>query len=209
VAEIAKSKIDAMNEGNQVGNVSFNSNFIQVKESQKGNPVLHCIRNVQWEYNSGIVPDFVLGGSTCALFVSVRYHMLHPRYIDRRMKEVGRNFRLRIVLCQVDTDDNVQALLELNKFCFSASFTLLLAWSPREAGRYLETLKAYENKPSTSIQWKVDEEFLPKMTSVLKNVRSINRTDVVTLMEAFRSFKGICNADEQQLVLCPGIHHLQ
>lgn len=184
--------------------VSYNSSCIQVKESQKGNPVLQCIRNVQWEFNRGIVPDYVIGASSCALFISVKYHILHPRYLDRRMKEIGRLFRLRVVICQIDTDDNIRALLELNKLCFSCNFTLILAWSALEAGRYIETLKAYENKPSTSIQWKVDEEFLPKMTSVLKNIRSINRTDVVTLLEAFRNLRGMCEADEQQLVLCPG-----
>jgi DNA excision repair protein ERCC-1 len=41
--------------------------------------------------------------------------------------------------------------------------------------------------------------------TVLTNVRSVNKTDVVTLLEVFGSFGGICQADEQQLVLCPGL----
>jgi DNA excision repair protein ERCC-1 len=188
--------------GNGVG--GFNSNYIQVKQSQRGNPVLDCIKNVSWQYNSSIMADYVMG-STCALFISVRYHMLHPNYLYRRMKEIGSDFRNRIVLCQVDVEDNVKALLELNKLCFTHRFTLMLSWSPLEAGRYLETFKSYENKPSTSIQEKVETEFLPQVTNVLKSVKSINRTDVVTLFEAFRHFQGICAAEESQLLLCPGL----
>lgn len=182
----------------------YNSNYIQVKESQRGNPVLDCIKNVNWQYNPSIVADYVMG-TTCALFISVRYHMLHPNYLYRRIKEVGSDFRLRIVLCQVDVEDNMKALLELNKLCFTHRFTLILSWSALEAARYLETLKSYENKPSTSIQEKVETEFLPQVTNVLKSVKSINRTDVVTLFEAFRNFQGICAADESQLLLCPGL----
>jgi DNA excision repair protein ERCC-1 len=187
------------------GGIQWNSNFIQVKESQRGNPVLNCIKNVSWQYNSTLIADYVMGLTTCALFISVRYHMLHPNYLYRRMKEIGTSFRLRIVLCQVDVEDNVKALLELNKLCFTHRFTLILAWSAMEAGRYLETFKSYENKPSTSIQEKVETEFLPQVTNVLKSVKSINRTDVVTLFEAFRNFQGICAADESQLLLCPGL----
>jgi Binding domain of DNA repair protein Ercc1 (rad10/Swi10) len=63
--------------------------------------------------------------------------------------------RLRLLLCLVDTEDNVKLLLELNKLAVVKGFTLLLAWTWQEAARYLETFKAYENKPPTSIQEKV------------------------------------------------------
>lgn len=35
---------------------------------QRGNPVLKFVRNVPWEFGD-IVPDYVLGQSTCALFL--------------------------------------------------------------------------------------------------------------------------------------------
>lgn len=39
-----------------------------VGRQQKGNPVLRHIRNVPWEY-APVLPDYVLGASTCALFL--------------------------------------------------------------------------------------------------------------------------------------------
>lgn len=105
----------------------------------------------------------------------------------------------------MDDESNLATLQELNKIAFACDFTLILAWSNAECARYLETFKAYEGKSATAIQEKVETEFLPKLTSVLTNIRSVNKTDVVTLMDVFGSFGSICRATEQELVLCPGI----
>jgi DNA excision repair protein ERCC-1 len=183
----------------------LNPNAITINETQRRNPIVQSIRNVPYEFKSNIVPDYAIGTSTCVLFLSLKYHLLHPTYLFRRIKEVGRDYRLRVVLCLVDVDDNIPSLLEINKICFSNKFVLILSWSSLEAGRYIETLKAYEQKPPTSIQEKVDTEFLPKMCSILKCVRSINRSDTATLLEAFGHLRGICNAEEHELVLCPGL----
>lgn len=80
-----------------------------------------------------------------------------------------------------------------------------MAASNTECGRYLETFKSYENKAATSIQEREEKEFLPRLTKVLTNVRSINKTDVSTLLDVFGNLSNICNASQQQLVLCPGL----
>lgn len=55
---------------------------IIVSKRQQGNPVLAHIRNVRWVFGD-IVPDYLLGTSTCALFLSLRWehNMLrcHPQ----------------------------------------------------------------------------------------------------------------------------------
>lgn len=67
---------------------------------QKGNPLLKFIINVPWEY-SDIVPDYVMGKTTCALFLSIRYHQLNPDYIHERLKLLGNSYNLRVLLVQV------------------------------------------------------------------------------------------------------------
>ena len=57
--------------------MAANMSSLQVHEVQRGNPVLKYIRNVKWEYSQDIVPDYVMA-STCALFVSVKFHFRHP-----------------------------------------------------------------------------------------------------------------------------------
>lgn len=131
--------------------------------------------------------------------------MLHPKHAERRICEVGKSFRLRILLALVDDDSCLKSLLELNKIAFVSDFSLILAWSNEEAARYIETLKSYENKSSSSIQEKVEVDFMSKLNKVVTSVRSVNKTDTVTLLEVFGSLGNICGVDEQQLVLCPGI----
>lgn len=109
------------------------------------------------------------------------------------------------MLVYVDNENNLSVIQDLNKIAFTNGFTILLAWSNLECARYLETLKSYEGKSSTSIQEKVETEFLPKLTSILVQIRPINKTDVSTLLDAFGNFSSICAASEKNLILCPGI----
>ena len=67
-----------------------------VNPRQKGNPILKLIRNVSWAY--GETPaDYLLSDSACALFLSLRYHQLHPNYLARRLGELQHHYTLRVV----------------------------------------------------------------------------------------------------------------
>ena len=89
--------------------------------------------------------------------IDSHHHALHSKHAELRIRELGKNFRLRILLVLVDVDDDisVKPLHELNKLCFTSDVTLLLCWSNEECARYLEILKLYENKSAASIQEKV------------------------------------------------------
>lgn len=75
--------------------------FIIYFKFQRGNPLLKSISNVPWEYDETIVPDYVMGRTTCALFLSLRYHTLKPDYIAERLKLLGKLYDLRVLLVQV------------------------------------------------------------------------------------------------------------
>ena len=48
----------------------------------------------------------VLSDSACALYISLRYHLLHPDYLLRRLRELGPvPFALRLVLLLVDSPE--------------------------------------------------------------------------------------------------------
>ena len=111
---------------------------IQVSRRQTNNPVLKNIRNVPWEY-ADIVPDYLMGTQTCCLFLSLKYHLLKPKYIYARMEALQRGYRLRVLLCMVDTEDNTKTLIDVHKVAVVNGWTLILAWSAEEAARYLET----------------------------------------------------------------------
>ncbi|XP_037542312.1 DNA excision repair protein ERCC-1 [Nematolebias whitei] len=209
---VKKSEETLMAEGNfQKSNPSVkgpkpvgSGSSIIVSPRQRGNPILKFVRSVPWEFGE-VVPDYVLGQTTCALFLSLRYHNLNPNYIHDRLKLLGNTFTLRVLLVQVDVKDPHHALQELARICIMADCTLILAWSPEEAGRYLETYKSYEKKPADLLKEQVEKDYLSKVTDCLTTVKSVNKTDAVTLLSTFSSVEGIINASKEELVLCPGL----
>jgi len=138
----------------------------------------------------------------------VRYHQLKPQYLARRLADVARasnEWRLRVLLCQVDAEDHAAAMLELNVLAVRHECTLVLAHSAREAARLIECFKAYENNGGAAIKEKVDKDHLSRLTDVLTTVKPLNKTDVVTLARTFGSLKGVVEASLEDLRDCPGL----
>lgn len=184
--------------------VQHNPNAVLVSHKQKGNPVLKHIANVRKEF-SDIVPDYMIGANSCALFLSLRYHLLKPDYIHFRIRELQRSFTLRILLCHVDVDDVVEPLQQVTKAAIANNMTLICVWSDLECARYLETFKAYESKPADLIQGRADEDYLSRLNAAITTVRGVNRTDVLTLGATFHTAAGIMQASMDELSTCPGI----
>ncbi|EOY11409.1 DNA excision repair protein ERCC-1 isoform 1 [Theobroma cacao] len=185
-------------------NSSQSRNAILVSHRQKGNPLLKHIRNVRWAF-ADIVCDYLLGQNSCALYLSLRYHLLHPDYLYYRIRELQKNFKLRVVLCHVDVEDVVKPLLEVTKTALLHDCTLLCGWSLEECGRYLETIKVYENKPADLIQGQMDTDYLSRLNHALTTIRHVNKTDVVTLGSTFGTLASIMDASMEDLARCPGI----
>ncbi|KAI3904613.1 hypothetical protein MKW98_014793 [Papaver atlanticum] len=181
-----------------------NRNAILVSHRQKGNPLLKYIRNVRWVF-ADVVCDYLLGPNSCALYLSVRYHLLHPDYLYFRIRELQKNFKLRVILCHVDVEDVVKPLQEVTRTAVLHDCTLLCAWSLEECGRYLETIKVYENKPADILQGQTDTDYLSRLSHALTTVRHVNKTDVVTLGSTFGSLSNIMDASMEDLAHCPGI----
>ncbi|KAK9919755.1 hypothetical protein M0R45_028334 [Rubus argutus] len=154
-------------------------NAILVSHRQKGNPLLKHIRNVRWEF-ADIICDYLLGQSSCALYLSLRYHLLHPDYLYYRIRELQKNYKLRVVLCHVDVEDVVKPLLEVTKTAMLHECTLLCAWS-------------------------LEEYYLSRLNHALTTVRHVNKTDVVTLGTTFGSLSHVMDVSMEDLARCPGI----
>ncbi|CAA6666887.1 unnamed protein product [Spirodela intermedia] len=171
---------------------------------QKGNPLLKHIRNVKWVF-ADVVCDYLLGQNSCALYISLRYHLLHPDYLYYRIRELQKNFKLRVVLCHVDVVDVAKPLLEVTRTSLLHDCTLLCGWSLEECGRYLETIKVYEKKSADSIREQMDTDYLSRLTHALTTIRHVNKTDVITLGTTFGSLSGIMDSSMEDLARCPGL----
>lgn len=203
-----KATTDGLDTGrvadNSTGRVIPKTNSVIVSARQKGNPLLKHIRNVPWEFGD-IEPDYIMGQTTCALYLSLRYHNLFPDYIHKRLKSLGRAFELRVLLVQVDVSDPHPSLRELSKISILADCTLMLAWSAEEAGRYIETYKIYESKPADMLLERSDGDVFSKLVDALSSVKSINRPDAIKLLSSFGTLEKIAQASKDELSLHPGM----
>lgn len=171
---------------------------IIVSPRQKGNPILNGIKQVPWEYGD-IVPDYILGVTTCALFLSLKYHRLHPEYIYNRIKQLQGKYSLRVVLVMVDIENHEDPLKELSKTSLINNVTLVLCWSSAEGGRYLELFKSFENAAPTAIKQHQSTSYSDRMVDFITTPRSVNKTDAVSLVSQFGSIRTAINARHEDV----------
>eukprot|EP00038_Savillea_parva_P003244 m.122704 g.122704 ORF g.122704 m.122704 type:complete len:382 (+) comp11118_c0_seq2:36-1181(+) len=179
-------------------------NRVLINPRQKGNRVLEHIRNVPYEFSEDIIPDFLVGQRHCVTFLSLRYHKLHPEYVHGRLREMGRGYTVRVLLVLIDMKDSDDALRELSRVAIGKGLSLIVCSSEKEAGRYIETFKLYENKPADMLQGAKAEDYLSQLRSALTTVKSVNKTDTVTLLTTFGSLKDMMQASADDLRMCPG-----
>ncbi|KAL7029442.1 hypothetical protein ACKWTF_006246 [Chironomus riparius] len=179
---------------------------IQVHSNQKGNPLLKSITNVPWEYNDKIVPDYVVGKHACILFLSIKYHNLKPDYIHERLKQLGKNYELRILLVHIDVKECHNPLKHLTRICLLTDMTLMLAWSYDEAGKIVENYKLYENVSAEKLMERQDDiDDHQKVVNALTAIKSVNKTDAATILTNFGTLENLVKASESQLASCIGL----
>ncbi|KAF2496325.1 DNA repair protein rad10 [Lophium mytilinum] len=174
-----------------------------VSPRQKGNPILNGVKAVAWEY-SDIPADYVLGATTCALFLSLKYHRLHPEYIYNRIRDLRGQYQLRVLLTLVDIDNHEESLRELSKTSLHNNVTVMLCWSAQEAGRYLELFKTFEHTAPTAIRAHQSTSYPDKLVEFITTPRSINKTDAVGLVSNFGSVRTAVNAGPDEVALIAG-----
>lgn len=176
---------------------------ILVSPRQKGNPILNSVRTVAWEY-SDIPADYVLGATTCALFLSLKYHRLHPEYVYNRIRDLKGQYQLRILLVMVDIENHEESLRELSKTSLVNNVTVILAWSAQEAGRYLELFKTFEHAAPTTIKTQQSTKYSDNLVDFITVPRSVNKTDAVGLVSNFGSVRTAVNATPEEIGLIAG-----
>ncbi|KAM4063138.1 binding domain of DNA repair protein ercc1 (rad10/Swi10) [Hirsutella rhossiliensis] len=176
---------------------------ILVSPRQRGNPVLTCVRSMPWEY-SDIPADYVLGITTCALFLSLKYHRLHPEYIYTRIRNLQGKYNLRVLLTMVDIPNHEDSLRELSKTSMVNNVTIILCWSAAEAARYIELYKSYENASFAAIRGQQASTYADRLVDFVTVPRSLNKSDAVALVANFGSLKNAVNAEPEQLGMLNG-----
>lgn len=176
---------------------------IRVSTRQRSNPLLRFVRHVRYDFGD-LLPDFDVGDGACVLFLSLRFHILKPEYIITRVKALRHEYRLRLLLVLVDLEDNERPILELTEMCLANGMTMVLAWSNKEAARYIETLKLYEKRTADAIKERVEPTYADQVVDTLTSVRSVNRTDAAAIVSAMGSLGALFQSSPDAMSMVPG-----
>lgn len=177
---------------------------IQVSNSQKGNPLLtnSLMKTTPWSYNGSILSDYYINATVQILFLSLKYHKVHPEYIWQRLKKLHRGTTvasrsdnaLRVLLVVVDVDSYHEVLRKLADLCIKQDLSLVLAWSFEEAGNYIAYAKQYETSASNttlSIRGVKSQDYKAAVVDSLTTIPAVNKTDVINLLANLHSFRNI------------------
>ncbi|RUS14446.1 restriction endonuclease type II-like protein [Endogone sp. FLAS-F59071] len=180
------------------------ANAVIVNGNQRGNPMLDMIRFVPWEFGN-INADYQLAPTTGMLFLSLKYHRLHPEYIYERTQSLAGAYTLRLLMVMVDIDNHQDSLREITKMAIISKWTLICAFSREEVAKYIESFKFFQYKPPDAIRPKFRKDYQSRLNHGLTRIRGITQADVVPLMQRFKTVKRLIHAKEADLQLVKGI----
>ncbi|KAI6202856.1 Cytosolic Fe-S cluster assembly factor NUBP1-like protein [Aphelenchoides besseyi] len=206
----------------QSGNAVRVGSKLIVNKRQDGNPVLKYVRNVAYEWSTDIRPDFVCFRTCGLLYLTLKWHKLHPAYLETRVNDLN-NYELKVLLILVNVDDPSFLLRDLNILCYRSAWTMIVSYSVEEAAEYIENLKLAENRnPSTVIQKLQDfrenrnqpkreptereknRKKFEQAVKFLSSIRAVSNSDAKRLLGAFGSIVAISKMTSDQLAQCPG-----
>ena len=99
----------------------------------------------------------------------------------------------------VDIENHEESLRELAKTSLVNNLTLVLCWSAREAARYVELYKSFENASASAIRQTQGTGYAERMVEFVTTPRSINKADAVGLVSAFGSVRATVNAAPEEV----------
>jgi DNA excision repair protein ERCC-1 len=137
-----QQRVNAFNKDNaprpKAAGTTNNPSAISVNSRQKQNPLMNFLTNVNYNFvEQRNVFDFLVNARE-VVFLSLKYHKLHPEYIHNRMKPLTK--KNAILITVVDVENNETIMREINKACLYNEFTLLVAFTYEQAAKYLTYL---------------------------------------------------------------------
>lgn len=155
--------------------------MILVNKNQELNPVVKAFSNQPWQWaDTNVTVDYVLANGTGVLFLSLKYHRLHPNYIYERLSAAKQPFRLKIILLCLDDWNGRTAeatIREITRAGLVSEWTVLLAWGTDEAARWLETLHSQHKRSTAVIRERGSEAVF------LRELGGLNKSDCDRLMD--------------------------
>ena len=161
-----------------------------------------------WESHN-IVADFEMGKTTVGLVLPLLAHKRNEKGVLLRMAHVKGDYLHKLLIIindMAEQQDEAIYLTRLGILCNTSGWTMVVAWSPEEAARYIRTFRKYLNHSVALIDDKLDTRrtglFYANFETALLTIDGIQQRDVRHLLARFGSFAQLANADVEWLKEC-------
>eukprot|EP00924_Labyrinthula_sp_SR-Ha-C_P013796 snap_masked-scaffold_5-processed-gene-13.45-mRNA-1 protein AED:1.00 eAED:1.00 QI:0/-1/0/0/-1/1/1/0/211 len=181
---------------------------LKLSKRQLKNPVLSFFSQIKYAIDEEMEEDFIMGekGYAVGIFLSSKFHQLHPSFIYDRLSPKYKKFKRRILIFLVNDRKDVKddALLELNRICFKLEFSLFPCFSNQECAILIETFCLNESAKLSVIKEQKSKDYLENITEAFRNIK-IDKANVKSLLRNYSSLKNISTASMDEMILIPGL----
>eukprot|EP00759_Apiculatamorpha_spiralis_P048663 PhF_6_TR440/c0_g1_i1/m.164/K10849/ERCC1; DNA excision repair protein ERCC-1 len=176
-----------------------------VNTAQRGNAVLHHLKDIPWSYGSTL-GDYQYDSFMVMLYIQLRYLLCHETYLLGRMKPfLNSAHRVKVCLCYCDVTDCAESLMtHLNVLCITYGFTLMCFESITDAAFFIKQLGECQKLTNDALKGPdepnaVSVNPLPRLRGVL------SAKEGQKLAQSLGSLADVFTASVEELSLVPGI----
>lgn len=180
-------------------------NEVLVHPCQEQNPLLNHLKKISWQFNSEIIPDFLINECIAILYLSLKFHQFNEDYIHSRLRTIPKNYFMKVLILNHDSTTDDKTMANINEICLNVKYQLLVSWGLDEAANYITTLKLNYSKSADKIKESISNDPLSQIVDIITSIKGVTKTDVSVLLKNFKSLKNISNATVTQLSFCQGI----
>jgi DNA excision repair protein ERCC-1 len=180
---------------------------LEVSKGQHGNVLLRHLRNTGWTFGEA-GPDFLIGERACVIYISLKYHLLHPEYVKARISEL-QYFNLCVVLCLIDAEEIFPTLQSINRVAGMGACPLICVWSAEEAARYVELCFSFGYVAQERAEIVIEVDYMSKLTYFLGGVRGMKSIEAASLCAHFGTLSSVLGASIKAMLGCPGFGQMK
>jgi DNA excision repair protein ERCC-1 len=153
---------------------------LTISKRQEKNPLIPLLSVAEIEWSETTVADYSIGRDVAVLFLTLKYHRLHPEYLTNRIRDFRGGFPVRLLLFLVNDENPDQVISRLTALSIANSMNLILAFDYEEASRWILSLYTTQDAPVEDL--KASNETMREMAIDALNALGTSKKEAESLL---------------------------
>jgi DNA excision repair protein ERCC-1 len=168
---------------------------LTISKRQEKNPLIPLLSVAQSEWSDTTVADYSIGRDIAVLFLTLKYHRLHPEYLSTRIRDFRGSFPVRILLFLINDENPDQIISKLTVLSIANNMNLMLAFDYEEAARWIISLYTTQDAPVDDL--KASNETMHEIAVDSLNALGTSKKEAESLLTELPSLgEIICSSKE-------------